>query len=197
MRHSMVGVLLLAFTLVPAIASAQAPAEAPAQQSTAASVQASPRAHSQNGFSLGLILGDPTGLTLRGGLDNHNAIQAHFGYSPFPGNGLVAIVDWTYDAWDFLRNNQTAALLFYFGFGAKVEWFTGNNFYYNYHDNHSLPDNSHFGLGARGLVGLRASFKKAPFDVFFELAPLGVIVVVPDPAAFYDFDVGLGFRYRF
>ena len=171
------GVLLFALTLAPAAASAQA--------------------HAQNGFSMGLVLGDPTGLTLRGGLDERNAIQAHFGFSFFPGDAVVAMVDWTHDAWNFLRDNPTASLLFYFGVGGKAEWFTGNYYWYGYDHKHSFTDQSHFGLGARGLVGLRATFLKAPFDLFFELAPIGVIFVVPDPGACYDIDVAIGARYRF
>jgi hypothetical protein len=167
------GLLLFALTLAPAAARAEAPA--------------------QNGFSLGLVLGDPTGATLRAGLGERQAIQAHFGFSPFPGDALAVMVDWTYDAWDFLRGNPSAALLFYFGFGGKVEWFLGD--YYAYHFDHH--DHSHFGIGARGLVGLRVSFRRAPFDLFFELAPVGVIVVVPDTGAYYDIDFAIGARYRF
>ena len=158
---------------------------------------ASARSQDLNGFSLGLILGDPTGLTLRGGISEKSAIQAHFGFSPFPGDALVIMVDWTYDAWDFLRSNPTAGLLFYFGFGAKGEWFTGRYFLYEHHGHHDLPDRSHFGLGLRGLVGLRAPFRKAPFDLFFEIAPVGITMVVPDAGVYYDFDAAIGFRYRF
>ena len=174
-----VGIILFALTFAPAAAGAEAPSSG------------------QNGFSLGLILGDPTGLTLRGGLGERAAIQAHFGFSPFPGDALAAMVDWTYDAWNFLRDNPTAWLLFYFGFGGKAEWFTGKYYAWDYNHHHGFPDQSHFGLGVRGLVGLRAPFRKAPFDVFFELSPLGFIVVVPDPGFYYDFDIAVGGRYRF
>ena len=152
---------------------------------------------SESGFSLGLILGDPTGLTLRAAITERNAIQAHFGFSPFPGAGVVAMVDWTYDAWDFLPDNPTAGLIFFFGFGAKLEWFTG--WYYVYGPRwHDVPlDRSHFGLGLRGLVGLRVPFRTAPFDLFFEIAPAGVTFVVPDTGVYYDIDAAIGFRYRF
>jgi len=178
MRYVFVaGVLLFALTLTPAAASAQAPA--------------------QNGLSMGLVLGDPTGFTLRSGLDERDAIQAHFGFSLFPGDAAAVMVDWTHDAWDFLRDNPSASLLFYFGIGGKAEWFTGRYYAYEYDHHHYFPDRSHFGLGARGLVGLRVSFVKAPFDLFFELAPVGVMFVVPDPGAYYDIDLALGARYRF
>ena len=178
MRHVLVaGSLLLAVTLTPAAARAQAPAP--------------------NGFSLGVVLGDPTGLTLRAGLGERAAIQGHLGFSPFPGDAVALMVDWTYDAVDLLRHNPRTALLFYFGFGAKVQWFSGRYYAWEFHDQHSFPDHSHFGVGARGLVGLRVSFRRAPIDLFFELAPVGVIIVVPDPGAYYDVDFALGFRYRF
>ena len=45
--------------------------------------------------------------------------------------------------------------------------------------------------------GLRVPFAKAPFDLFLELAPIGFIVVVPDPGILYDIDLAIGFRYRF
>jgi hypothetical protein len=150
---------------------------------------------SQNGFSMGVVLGDPTGLTLRSGLDERNAIQASLGFSPFPGDAMAAVVDWTHDAWNFLRDTPDAALLFYFGVGGKAQWFLGN--YYAYGNHQVFSDRSHFGLGVRGLVGLRASFANAPFDLFFEMVPLGLIFVVPDAGAYFDFDVALGGRYRF
>jgi hypothetical protein len=169
--------LLFALSLAPAAAGAEAPA--------------------QNGFSMGLVLGDPTGLTLRGGLGESNAIQAHFGLSPFPGDAVTVMVDWTYDAYDFLRDNPSAALLFYFGGGGKAEWFTGKYYYYEHDHEKGFSDQSHFGLGGRGVLGLRASFRKAPVDLFLELAPIGIIFVVPDPGVYYDIDLALGVRYRF
>ena len=150
-----------------------------------------------SGFSLGLILGDPSGVTLRNGFGAHSAIQAHLGFSAFPGDGIVVMVDWTYDAWDLMAKNRTAALWFFFGAGAKGAWFTGRYFYYKHQGRHSFSDRSHFGLGARGLVGLRLAFRNSPFDLFLEVAPIGLMVVVPNAAAYYDFDAALGFRYRF
>ncbi len=185
------GILLLALTFAPAPASAEETATENTQEPAEASTPVSDR----NGFSLGLILGDPTGLTLRAGFGESNAIQAHFGFSPFPGDAVAVMVDWTYDAWVFLRDNSTASLPFYFGFGGKAEWFSGH--YYAYHDHRDYADQSHFGFGARGLVGFRASFVKAPFDLFIELAPVGFLVVVPDTGIYYDIDFAIGARYRF
>ncbi|MDD5224144.1 MAG: hypothetical protein PHE84_09145 [bacterium] len=180
MKHLLVaGVLLFALTIVPAAAGAQTPV--------------------QNGFSLGVVLGDPTGFTLRAGFGERNAVQAHFGFGFFPGDSMVAMVDWTHDTGgDLLRDNPTALLRFYFGVGGKAEWFTGRYYAYRPSREYSFyNDQSYAGFGARGLVGLRLSFREAPIDLFLELAPVGVIFLVPDPAAFYDPDFALGVRFRF
>ena len=171
------GVLLFALILAPAAAGAQAPV--------------------RNGLSMGLVLGDPTGFTLRSGLGERNAIQASFGLSLFPGDAMAVMVDWTHDTWNLLRGNPTASLLVYFGFGGKAEWFTGQYYAYGDDHHHDFFDRSHFGLGARGLVGLRAPFRNTPIDLFLELAPVGIIFVVPDPGAYYDIDLALGVRFRF
>ena len=154
-------------------------------------------ASAANDLSLGLVLGDPSGITLRGGIGGPSAIQAALGFGFFPGDAVTLTVDWTYDAWDFLRGNSTAAMYLYFGVGAKGMWFTGRHFAYVRDDKKSFDDHSHFGIGARALAGIRVAFRNAPFDLFFELAPLSLVVVVPDPGIYYDADGAIGFRYRF
>jgi hypothetical protein len=171
------GVLLLVLCLTPTVAFAE---DNPA-----------------NGMSAGFILGDPTGITLRQGLVGGNAVQLHLGFSPFPGDAVAAMVDWTFDVWDIFRDNSSLSLPIYVGLGAKAQWFTGQYYIYDYHGQRRFPDLLHFGLGARGLVGLRASLRQAPIDLFMELAPLGVIFIVPNPGIYYDADFGLGARFRF
>lgn len=152
----------------------------------------------EQSFSLGVILGDPSGVTIRQPLGQQDAIQAHLGLSLFPGDALSLMVDWTTDAWDFLHaDHNTASLFLYMGAGAKAEWFTGR--YYAYDHSHLIgyEDESHFGIGVRLLFGLRLALLEAPFDLFIEAAPVGVILVSPGPIAYYDVDVALGVRYRF
>lgn len=174
------GMLLLGALLVP----------------TAASADTTVHASSDGGLSVGVILGDPTGLTLRSGLGGQSAIQAHLGFSPFPGDAVSLMVDWTYDVWDPLSGNPTLALPLYFGVGGKAQWFTGRYYVYRHNDRNGFADPWNFGLGARALVGLRASLHDAPIDLFVELAPLGLLVVLPSPGIYYDVDAALGARFR-
>jgi hypothetical protein len=147
----------------------------------------------QNAFSLGFVLGEPTGFTLRSGLGDGGAIQAHVGLDHLHGNNLAGMLDYTYDAFDFLRSSRSAALLFYLGLGGQAEWF-GHHHDHWHHDH--VYDGEHLGLGMRGLLGLRASFR-APFDLFLELAPVGLMFDVEDSSLYYDVDLAFGARFRF
>jgi len=153
----------------------------------------------QDCYSIALVQGDPTSVTLRGGLGQREAFLAHFGFRPFPDNTAEAINGWTDDAWDFLqqflRGDPSARLLFYVD--GETEWLMSEYFAYEYEYNrkHNLSEQSHFGLGVQGLSwAFGPSFLKAPFDLFF-LVPVGVVFVVPKPDLYYD--LALGARYRF
>jgi hypothetical protein len=150
----------------------------------------------QDAFSLGFVLGEPTGLTLRKGLGDASAIQGHLGFDHFHGGGTTAILDWTYDAADLIGGRSRGALLFYLGLGGKADWFA-HGYYEDWYDGHRrYYEDGHLGLGMRGLLGLRASFRP-PVDVFLELAPVGLMFDVDDGYAYYDVDLALGARFRF
>lgn len=158
---------------------------------------ASPASAKKGDFSLGAILGDPTGVTLKGDLGETFAIQSHVGFGFFPGDGVTVLADAIWDLHDFLaEKGKDVSLWFYMGAGAKFHWFTGR--YFAYRGGRARGYSStDVGLGARGVAGLRISWHDEPFDLFFELAPLGFLVVVTDPDIYYDLDAGIGFRYRF
>ena len=112
---------------------------------------------------------------------------------------MSLMVDWTYDVWDFLggTSDLPLSLPLYLGAGVKAQWFNGQYQTYGYNKHYDDPKDANFGLGARGLVGLRASFHDAPFDLFLELAPLSILIIVPNLGIVYDFDAAIGARYRF
>ncbi len=148
-----------------------------------------------NAFSLGLVLGEPSGFTLRSGLGDGGAIQAHLGIDRFHGDDLSANVDYTYDVVDLMRSARGASLLFYLGVGGQAE-LLGHGYHEYDHDRGHYHDHDHLALGMRGLAGLRLSFRP-PFDLFLEVAPVGLMLDVADGHAYYDVDVALGARIRF
>lgn len=154
---------------------------------------ASARRTDQNAFSLGFVLGEPTGFTLRSGLGDGGAIQAHVGLDHLHGNDLAAMLDYTFDAYDFLRSSRSAGLLFYLGIGGQMEWYGhGHDHWHHGHYHHG----EHLALGMRGLLGLRATFRP-PFDIFLELAPVALMFDIEDSSLYYDVDFALGARFRF
>lgn len=124
-------------------------------------------------LGVGLILGEPTGLTGELRLGSRNAIDAAFGIDALEGGGAYVHADFLLLLPDLLRGGAVA-LSPYLGVGALV--FGG--------DVH---------VGGRVPFGLALEFRTAPLQLFLEVAPR--LVLVPD----VDLGIGgaLGFRYYF
>ncbi len=126
-----------------------------------------------SGFGVGLITGNPTGLSLKMWTGETTALDA--------------AVAWNFDAdWigvhaDFLLHNfnlisvSKGQLPLYYGLGAKLG--LGND----------------IAIGARVPIGLDYMFDSVPIDIFVEVVP-GLMVV---PAIDFDIDLGLGARFFF
>ncbi|MBI4820565.1 MAG: hypothetical protein HY791_30145 [Deltaproteobacteria bacterium] len=131
-------------------------------------------------LGLGIILGDPTGFTLKSRLTNRNALQVHLGFG-FEGkhdNGRVTfILDYLFHlAGVGLEGAGTLAP--YVGVGGKLAIIEGN-------------DNILFGV--RVPLGLAFFIKGAPIEIAVEVA-VG-IHVIPETRALVD--GGLMGRYYF
>lgn len=127
-----------------------------------------------SGLGLGLIFGEPTGLSAKMWTSERTAIDAAVAWS-FVGSG------WLHIHTDFLIHNfdlidvSEGSLPVYFGVGAY------------------LGLASDLGLGARVPVGLAYHFEGAPVEVFFELAP-GLALL---PEIKFYIGGGIGARYYF
>jgi hypothetical protein len=126
-----------------------------------------------SGFGLGIIIGEPTGVSLKTWVSQKNAVDAGIAWS--------LTNDWFHIHADYLIHNfelidvSRGKLPFYFGFGAKIG--IGNN----------------FSLGARVPVGLSYLFEDAPLDVFVEVVPaLQLINQIG-----FEMNGGIGIRYWF
>lgn len=119
---------------------------------------------------LGVILGEPTGLSLKLWQSNNSAFDAALAWS-FSGNEAVHLHA------DYLRHNwldvESGSLALYYGIGGRV----------------LLADNSK--LGARIPVGLQYILPETRLSLFFEVAP--TLNLIPDT----DFDVSGGMGIRF
>jgi hypothetical protein len=170
---------LLAFLVVIVSANAYADDEAPA--SAAPGETESHRAE-KGTLGVGLIIGEPTGISAKLYLEDDKAIQAAVG-SAFIGGGLQAHGDFVLHPL-ILQDRESFVLPIYVGPGLRFIQYTGGR-----------GDDSHFAVGLRGVVGMLFDFKDVPLDVFVEVA--GVVE--------YDFtegwgpalNAGAGVRYYF
>ena len=155
----------------------------------------------QRQYGVGLMLGDPTGLSGKVWLSRTNAIDVGFGAYSFgppgdclrggpPGQTLCAR-GWNQNVFsvnaDYLWESKIiegrlAQLDWHIGGGARAFFFSGP------------CAGDCWDLGVRGPVGLDLTFQQPTFlEVFFELAPAFYVV----PVAFFSFEGALGVRGYF
>ncbi|MFZ0454732.1 MAG: hypothetical protein WCE54_14570 [Ignavibacteriaceae bacterium] len=133
-------------------------------------------------FGFGIIVGDPTGGTLKFFSNRNNAFVVDFGASYF-GSPRIG-VDYL---WQFNAFNSDIANL-YAGAGGTIGFGRGNGFYYK---DKYIREKSNVGLGARGVFGVNVIPRRTPLEFFFEVGVL--LGVAPDFSS--SADVGLGMRF--
>jgi hypothetical protein len=128
-------------------------------------------------FGLGIMLGEPTGLSGKYWLNDTLAVDGAAGWSFYDNSEFYLHSDLLVHKFDLLPV-QKGKLPFYVGAGAFVR------FRDEHHDNEA---------GIRVPVGLDYLFEGAPVDIFVEFAP-GIDLT---PATRADFSGGIGIRYWF
>ena len=125
------------------------------------------------GFGLGVILGEPTGLSAKMWTGEYTAIDAALAWS-FLDNGYFHMhADMLMHS--FVIDVNQGQLPFYFGIGAKLDLATN------------------LGLGVRIPLGIAYHFESAPLDIFAEIVPILNLI----PATNFDIEGGIGVRYFF
>lgn len=153
-----------------------------------------PAAHAQSDgvekgvFGAGIIVGEPTGVSVKLYLDNDMAIDGAVG-SAFIGGGFQVHGDVLWHPW-VLENRDTFVLPAYWGVGLRAL-------------NHGRGDGGDrdFHLGLRAVIGILFDFKEIPIDVFAEVAGVGDVILGSEDedhgGVGLDINAGLGARYYF
>ncbi|MFO7445455.1 MAG: hypothetical protein R6W90_03775 [Ignavibacteriaceae bacterium] len=134
-------------------------------------------------FGFGIILGDPTGATVKFWTYPNNAFVIDVGASYFGSPRIGVDYLWHFDAF----NSRIAKL--YAGPGAAIGIGEGKGFWYRDSDGFLRRDDS--GLGVRGVFGVNVIPETAPLEFFFEIGAL--IGIVPDFGS--GVDAALGMRF--
>ena len=133
-------------------------------------------------LGVGIILGEPTGITAKLYLKDDQAIQAAAGAS-FVANGLQVDADYVFHPW-ILQDKDTFVLPVYGGPGVRfIDYSGGSN------------GSSHFAAGLRAVGGMLFDFKDGPLDAFIEAA--GVLEYDFKTGAGLGLNLGAGVRYYF
>jgi hypothetical protein len=148
-----------------------------------AAVPSTAHADDKGVFGAGLIVGEPTGLSLKYYLGDDTAIDGAIG-GAFLGKGLQVHADYLWHPW-ILESKPSFALPAYIGVGGRVLDRNGGG-----------GDDDHFRFGARFVGGVLFDFREVPLDVFVEVA--GVADYRTKGDAFgLDINLGAGVRYYF
>ena len=135
--------------------------------------------YAKQDLGLGVIVGEPTGLSLKYWLDEERAIDAAAAWS-FSGHDSFQLhADYLFHRFDIFETGEvTGKMPLYYGLGARVK-------------DKDRDDDTVFGL--RIPLGITYLFADAPFDLFAELVP--IVDLAPDVDV--DINAAIGFRFYF
>lgn len=134
-------------------------------------------------IGIGLILGEPTGISAKLYLKDDQAIQAAAG-SAFIGGGLQVHADYVFHPF-ILQQRESFVLPVYFGPGVRVIDYSNGR------------DSNYLALGLRGVAGLLFDFKSVPLDAFIEVAGVLEYRFADGKGGGIALNAGAGVRYYF
>lgn len=132
----------------------------------------------QSGFGLGIMFGDPTGLSFKGWISERSAIDGGLGWS-FVNEGSMHIhADYLYH---FYNVFETPRIPLYLGVGGRIKL------------KNTEHQNNDTRVGVRIPFGIAYQFEEVPVDVFLEIAP----ILDLNPTTRGSVNGALGVRYYF
>ncbi len=136
-------------------------------------------------LGLGIILGEPTGITAKLYLQDDQAIQVDIG-SAFIGGGWQLTGDYLFHPL-ILQNSASMVMPFYVGPGLRaIEYSSGRD-----------GTDKAFAMGLRAVAGLLFDFKTVPLDAFVEVAGVFEYEFKSGAGVGAALNFGLGVRYYF
>jgi hypothetical protein len=125
-------------------------------------------------FGLGIILGEPTGISAKKWLDDKSALDGAVAWSLVTPSSFHLHADYLYHNFNIF-NVKKGKLPLYFGIGFRIR----------------IGDEDRVGI--RIPVGICYIFEQSPLDIFFELGP----VLDLTPATRLRLTSSVGIRYFF
>lgn len=142
-----------------------------------------PRSAEKGTFGIGLILGEPTGISAKLYLQDDQAIQGAVGFALI-GGGVHVHADYVFHPL-ILQTRDTFVLPVYVGPGARLIQYTDGR------------DDSYFAIGVRGVAGLLFDFNEIPLDAFVEVGAVFEYGFQDDEGFGLALNAAAGARYYF
>jgi hypothetical protein len=142
---------------------------------------ASVNARTHDDFGIGIIVGEPTGLSLKYWLDEEHAVDGAAAWSYSENDSFQLHSDYLIHNYDWLESDK---LPVYYGIGARVKFKDDDGRGRN--ENHAI-------FGIRAPIGITYLFEDEPVDLFFEVVP----VLDLSPEVELDINAALGIRFYF
>lgn len=137
-------------------------------------------------FGFGLVLGEPTGLTIKYWLNKENALTASLGASYFGAPRIGVDYLWHFDVF------KSNIVKMYAGPGLVLGIGEGRGFWYKEkHGKFYFRSDGETGIAFRGVFGLNIVPRNTPLEIFLELGPLVGI----SPTSGSAIDAALGIRF--
>lgn len=130
-------------------------------------------------IGIGIIAGDPTGISVKNWSSDLFAYDYALAFSG--GKWFYFHTDYLWHKYDVFQIEDEGELPLYYGIGARFK-------YYNYKN-----EDDKMRLGLRMVIGVEYIFAMMPFDIFCEVVP--VMDLLPETKL--DFDSSIGIRYMF
>jgi hypothetical protein len=142
----------------------------------------------RQGFGIGIILGEPTGLSAKKWISDTTAIDAAAAWSFIDFNSFQLHADYLWHNYDLIKTKELPGCLsVYYGVGGRIK-FKGSN-----DGNGKGNKDEDTRLGVRVPLGLSYVFKRNPVELFAEVAP--ILDIVPETK--FGVGIGVGARYYF
>lgn len=135
------------------------------------------------GFGLGIIIGEPTGISAKTWLGHASALDFALAWSFKGRNFLTLHADYLIHNFRLIKVDK-GQLPFYYGIGGRIK-FRG--------DDNRPGESNDTRLGVRVPVGLAYLLENVRLDLFVEIVPLLELV----PETDFDLNAAIGVRYFF
>ena len=133
-------------------------------------------------FGLGIIVGEPTGISGKLWTGPRTAMDGAIAWSTGTHSNVNLHFDYLMHDFNVLNVSEKYFVLYY-GIGTRFK-FTSD---------HNSNNNNDTIIGVRIPLGITYLFPTSPFDIFVEIVPL--LDVIPDTE--FEMNAGLGVRYYF